>query len=217
MMRLHNLYTSSTSYRVRIALNLKGIQWDYIPVDLYGGAHRSAEFTAISPGRCVPVLDLGEGGNAGLLTQSMAILEYLEETYPEPPLLPTDPLGRARVRAIANAIACDIHPINNLRVLQYLDSVLRVTPEQKSAWYEHWIAEGLGAVERMLAGDPGTGRFCHGDAPTFADLCLVPQVANARRLKCDLSAMPTVVRIEQACLELDAFVRAQPHLQPDAR
>lgn len=212
-MKLHNLHTSSTSYRVRIAFNLKGVPYEYIGIDVYAGKHREAPFTQISPSRSVPVLEL-DGGE--LLTQSMAVLEYIEETWPQPPLLPADALGRARVRALANVVACDMHPVNNLRILQYLDNVLMVSPQQKSAWYAHWIAEGLSALERMLANDPRTGRYCHGDAPTFADLCLVPQLANARRLECDLAPYPSVVRIEQTCLELEAFSKAQPHLQPDA-
>jgi maleylacetoacetate isomerase len=160
----------------------------------------------------VPTLE--DGGHH--LIQSLAIIEYLEETRPQPALLPRDPVERARVRALAQAIACDIHPINNLRVLAYLTKTLGVSEEAKDAWYRHWVEEGLRAFEAMLVRDPATGRFCHGDSPTLADICLVPQVANARRFKCDLSACPTVERIVAECGKLDAFVRAAPGNQPDA-
>jgi len=150
------------------------------------------------------------------LGQSMAILEYLEETHPNPPLLPVDARQRARVRSIAQFIACDIHPLNNLRVLKYLKHELKVDDEARNAWYRHWVEQGLAAVEGMLAGHSATGRYCHGDQPTFADLCLVPQVANARRFNCDISTMPTIASIDAACAELPAFQQAAPGSQPDS-
>lgn len=161
----------------------------------------------------MPALVTDEGA---VLTQSLAIIDWLEETYPEPPLLPANALGRARVRSVALAIACDIHPINNLRVLNYLTNTLGVSDEQKNGWYRYWIDTGFEALERRLAREPGTGRFCHGDAPTLADICLVPQVANARRYKMDLAPYPTITRIDAACQALPAFAAAVPERQPDA-
>jgi maleylacetoacetate isomerase/maleylpyruvate isomerase len=213
-MKLYTYFRSSAAYRVRIALNLKGLPWEAVPVHLVrgGGEQRLPAYLALNPAGLVPTLE-----DEGLvLTQSLAIIEYLDETRPEPPLLPGSAAERARIRAIAQAIACDLHPLNNTRVLQYLKRELGVSEEQKSAWYRHWIALGLAAVEAMLAKDPRTGRFCHGDTPTLADCCLVPQVFNARRFDCDLTAMPTVRRIAEACEALDAFRRAAPDSQPDA-
>lgn len=213
-MRLHTYFRSSAAYRVRIALNLKGLDYEAVPVHLVrgGGEHRQLAYLGLNPAGLVPALeDQGQ-----VLTQSLAIVEYLEETHPQPALLPAAALDRARVRAIAQAIACDIHPVNNLRVLQYLTRELGASEEQKNAWYRHWIGVGLQAVEAMLAGDACTGAFCHGDTPGLADCCLVPQVFNARRFGCELSAMPTVLRIADHCAGLEAFRRAAPEAQPDA-
>lgn len=213
-MKLHTYFRSSAAYRVRIALNLKGLDYEAVPVHLVrgGGEHRQPAYLGLNPAGLVPALeDQGQ-----VLTQSLAIVEYLEETHPQPALLPVAALDRARVRAIAQAIACDIHPVNNLRVLQYLTRELGVSEEQKNAWYRHWIGVGLQAVEAMLAGDARTGAFCHGDTPGLADCCLVPQVFNARRFGCELSAMPTVLRIADHCAGLEAFRRAAPEAQPDA-
>ena len=213
-MKLHTYFRSSAAYRVRIALNLKGLDYEAVPVHLVrgGGEHRQPAYLGLNPAGLVPALeDQGQ-----VLTQSLAIVEYLEETHPQPALLPAAALDRARVRAIAQAIACDIHPVNNLRVLQYLTRELGVSEEQKNAWYRHWIGVGLQAVEAMLAGDARTGAFCHGDTPGLADCCLVPQVFNARRFGCELSAMPTVLRIADHCAGLEAFRRAAPEAQPDA-
>jgi maleylacetoacetate isomerase len=213
-MKLHTYFRSSAAYRVRIALNLKGVDYEAVPVHLVrgGGEHRQPAYLGLNPAGLVPALeDQGQ-----VLTQSLAIIEYLEETHPQPALLPAAPLDRARVRAIAQAIACDIHPVNNLRVLQYLTRELGADEVQKSAWYRHWIGVGLQAVEAMLAGDARSAAFCHGDTPGVADCCLVPQVFNARRFGCDLSAMPTVLRIADNCAGLEAFRRAAPEAQPDA-
>ncbi|MGB3289387.1 MAG: maleylacetoacetate isomerase [Burkholderiaceae bacterium] len=213
-MKLYSYFRSSAAYRVRIALNLKGLAYETVPVHLLkdGGQQLSDDYRTLNPTALVPTLvdgDLAVG-------QSMAILEYLEETHPAPALLPADAQGRARVRAIAQTIACDIHPLNNLRVLKYLKHQMAVGEEAKNEWYRHWIAQGLSAVEAMLAASPRTGRFCHGDQPTFADLCLVPQLFNARRFGCDESAYPTIVRIDAACAGIDAFQRAAPANQPDS-
>lgn len=209
-MKLFGYFRSSAAYRVRIALNLKDIEAEHAFVHLRKGEQAAPDYAALNPQHLVPTLVDGDA----VLTQSLAIIEYLDETHPEPPLLPADPAGRARVRSIAQAIACDIHPINNLRVLKYLVGPMGVTEEEKDEWYRHWIAVGLGAVERMLAA--GTGRFCHGDAPGLADACLVPQVFNAERFGCDLTAFPTVTRITAACRALPAFAAAEPERQPDA-
>ena len=211
-MKLWTYFRSSASYRARIALALKGLPYEHAPVHLVRGEQLTPEFRAISPQGVVPALeDAGQ-----VITQSMAIIEYLEETHPDPPLLPRDPAGRARVRAIALTIACDTHPLNNLRVLKYLTGTLGVSDVDKGAWYQHWTAAGLSAVERLVAGDPRTGRFCHGDAPTIANVCLVPQLFNARRFGCPVDAYPTLVRIEAACQALPAFRDAAPANQPDA-
>ncbi|MDQ8032066.1 MAG: maleylacetoacetate isomerase [Bordetella sp.] len=213
-MQLYGYFRSSAAYRVRIALNLKGLAYESVPVHLVkdGGQQLSETYRALNPAALVPTL-VDEGAALG---QSMAIIEYLDETRPEVPLLPSDPLGRARVRGIAQAIACDTHPLNNLRVLKYLKHELKVSEDAKNGWYRHWVAVGLEAVERMLAASEATGRFCHGDTPTLADLCLVPQVYNARRFDCDLSAYPTIERIDAACNAVKAFIDAQPQNQPDA-
>lgn len=213
-MQLYTYFRSSAAYRVRIALNLKGLAYEAVPVHLLrtGGEHRQKDYLAINPAALVPAL----ADDIHVLTQSMAIIEYLDETRPQPPLLPGSALERARVRAIAQAIACDIHPLNNLRVLKYLKRELGVSEEQRDAWYRHWVEFGLEAVEAMLAGDVRTGLFCHGDTPTLADCCLVPQVFNALRLGCRMDQLPVISRIVERCETLDAFRRAAPENQPDA-
>jgi maleylacetoacetate isomerase/maleylpyruvate isomerase len=214
-MKLHTYFRSSAAYRVRIALNLKGLQAEMAPVHLLkdGGEQFGAAYDALNPQHLVPTLE----DDGMVLAQSLAIIEYLDETHPAHPLLPNDPRGRARVRALSQAIACDIHPINNLRVLKYLSDRLNVTPEQKNDWYRHWVALGLEALERQLASDPATGRFCHGDSPTMLDCCLVPQLYNARRFACDLAPYPTVTAIAARCEELQAFADAAPERQADAQ
>ena len=213
-MKLYGYFRSSAAYRVRIALNLKGLAYDHAGVHLVrdGGEQFGAEFLALNPQAQVPAFK--DGG--AVLTQSLAILEYLEETHPEPALLPGDAIERARVRALALAIACDIHPLNNLRVLNYVSGTLAQSDEARAAWYRHWVESGLAAVEALVVGHPMTGTFCHGDAPGFADLCLVPQIANARRYDCDLTQCPELVRIDAACATLPAFIAAAPQNQPDA-
>ncbi|MDN2715455.1 maleylacetoacetate isomerase [Janthinobacterium sp. SUN120] len=215
-MKLYTYFRSSAAYRVRIALNLKGIAYDSIPVHLLqdGGQQLLPAYRAVNPSALVPALD----DDGAILTQSLAMLEYLEETRPGVPLLPADPLERARVRALALAIACDAHPLTNLRVLKYLKGTLGLSDEVKQEWYRHWMAEGLAAVEALLAqGDPsGTGLFCHGDSPTMADCCLVPQVFNALRFAIDLAPYPRVARIHAHCAGLPAFIAAHPSQQPDA-
>ncbi|PWC53487.1 maleylacetoacetate isomerase [Azospirillum sp. TSO22-1] len=212
-MKLHNYHLSSASFRVRIALNLKGLPFTYVSHHLRRAEHRSEAFLRLNPQGLVPALELDDGA---VLTQSMAIVEFLDEAHPEPPLLPRDLHGRARVRALAQAIACDIHPINNLRVLQYLETPLGHDQATRDAWYRHWVAAGFDGLERELAGHPATGRFCHGDAPTLADICLVPQVFNAKRFAVDLGPYPTVRRIHGVCLDLPAFADAAPEKQPEA-
>ncbi|MCX7156421.1 MAG: maleylacetoacetate isomerase [Rhodocyclales bacterium] len=213
-MKLYNYFRSSASFRVRIALALKGLDYEYVPVHLVkeGGQQFADEFKAMNPAALVPVLD----DDGIVLTQSLAIIEYLDETRPQPPLLPADAVGRARVRALALAIACEIHPLNNLRVLGYLSKTLGVSEEQRNTWYRHWVETGLATLETMLAKDPRTGSCCHGDTPTLADVCLVPQIFNAQRFKARLDHVPTVVRIHQHCLTLPAFAQSVPALQPDA-
>jgi maleylacetoacetate isomerase len=210
--KLYDYFRSSAAYRVRIALNLKGLTPEREFVHLRRGAQRGDDYLAVNPHGLVPALVTDDGR---VLTQSLAIVEYLDETFPSPPLLPPDVAGRARVRGIAQAIACDIHPIDNLRVLRYLLHTVGVEEAQKDAWYKYWIDVGLEALEASLAHDPATGRFCHGDAPTLADICLVPQLANARRVDMDLSPYPTLTRIEAACHALPAFADAAPSQQPD--
>jgi maleylacetoacetate isomerase len=214
-MRLFTYWRSSASYRVRIALGLKGLDCTHEPVHLVrdGGEQHKPAYLSRNPQALVPALELDDGQ---VLTQSLAIMDYLEEAYPTPPLLPADAVGRARVRGLAQAIACEIHPLNNLRVLGYLGQSLGADADQRAAWYRHWVGLGLTAVESMLAGSPETGRFCHGETPGLADCCLVPQLYNARRFDCDLDAFPTVLRIEAACLALPAVRAAAPEAQPDA-
>jgi len=212
-MKLYDYFRSSAAYRVRIALNLKGIAPEREYVHLRKGAQRSEDYLALNPQGLVPALVTDDGR---VLTQSLAIIEYLDETVPLPQLLPGGAAERARVRALALAVACDIHPIDNLRVLRYLVQTVGVEEAQKDAWYKYWIDVGLEALETALARDPATGRFCHGDSPTLADVCLVPQLANARRVDMDLSPYPTLMRIEAACLALPPFANAAPARQPDA-
>ncbi len=213
MITLYGYFRSSAAYRVRIALNLKGLAYEQAPVNLVKGEQRSGDNLARNPQGLVPVLVTDDSTQ---LTQSLAICEYLDEHHPEPPLLPADAEGRARVRSLAQLIACEIHPLNNLKVLKYLVRELKVDDDAKLAWYRHWIAEGFSALEARLANEPGTGTFCHGDTPTLADICLVPQVFNAERFECDLSAYPTLQRITKRCRELETFARAAPGEQPDA-
>jgi maleylacetoacetate isomerase len=210
-MELFNYFRSSASYRVRIALAHKGLRYDYRSVHLVNNEQFSDSYAALSAARLVPVLKDGDA----TLSQSLAIIEYLDETHPEPPLLPADALGRARVRALAYDVACEIHPLNNLRVLRYLVNDLKLSEDDKNRWYRHWVETGLEAIERQLS-DPRTGRFCHGDAPTLADVCLVPQIFNAQRLACKLDHVPRVVKVFDACMALPAFDSTQPMKCPDA-
>jgi maleylacetoacetate isomerase/maleylpyruvate isomerase len=209
-MKLFNYFRSSASYRVRIALALKGLDYDYIPVHLVKREHLDDSYAAVSASRLVPTLQDGDA----LLSQSLAIVEYLDETHPQPPLLPADALGRARVRAIAQDIACEIHPLNNLRVLRYLTHDLKLSEDDKNRWYRHWVESGLESVERQLVAQPA--RYCHGDTPTLADLTLVPQIFNAQRFHCRTEHVPQVMRVFDACMQLDAFSKTQPSACPDA-
>jgi maleylpyruvate isomerase len=212
-MKLYDYFRSSAAYRVRIALNLKGQDPSREFVHLRKNAQRGDDYLAVNPQGLIPALVTDAGQ---VLTQSLAIIAYLDEMYPAPPLMPGTPVERARVRSIALEIACDIHPLNNLRVLLYLKNTLGVSDEQKDAWYKYWVDVGLEALETRLARDPATGRFCHGDAPTLADICLVPQMANARRMNVDVTPFSTLARIEAACNALPAFADAAPSKQPDA-
>ncbi|WP_445392478.1 maleylacetoacetate isomerase [Stenotrophomonas pavanii] len=211
---LYTYWRSSAAYRVRIGLELKGLAWEARPVHLVrdgGEQHRDA-YRALNPQQQVPTL-LHEGH---VLTQSLAILEYLDERFPQVPLLPADAAGRARVRALAQLVACDIHPINNLRVMQYLERSLQLPADARTQWTLHWIAEGFAAMEALLPNSRDTGAFCHGDRPGLADICLLPQLYNAHRFGLDLAPYPTLRRIEAACQALDAFDRARPEHQLDA-
>ncbi|MGK8890506.1 maleylacetoacetate isomerase [Burkholderia gladioli] len=212
---LHGYFRSSASYRVRIALNLKGLDYTQLPVHLLrgGGEQLGEAYRRIHSDGLVPAL---VDGDAPPLLQSLAIVEYLDECYPEPPLLPAAAADRAYVRSVAQQIACEIHPLNNLRVLGYLKSTLGVSDEQKSAWYAHWIGNGFAALERRLAAEPRVGRFVCGDTPGLADLCLVPQVWNARRFAIALDDYPTLVGLDERAAALPAFARAEPSRQPDA-
>ena len=212
-MQLYNYFRSSASYRVRIALALKGLPYDYVPVHLVKKEQHAAAYSALNAAQLVPLLVDSEEH----LSQSIAIIEYLDETHPAPPLLPGTPAERARIRAIAQDIACEIHPLNNLRVLRYLVHDLKVGDDDKNRWYRHWVEQGLAVVERRLADHPATGRFCHGDVPTLADCVLVPQIHNAQRFDCRLDHVPTVMRIFERCMQLDAFARTQPSACPDAQ
>ena len=212
--KLYTYFRSSAAYRVRIALNLKGLPFESIPVHLLreGGAQHSVDYVRLNATHLVPTLVDG----ALAMGQSMAIIEYLDEVYGAPPLLPADPPGRARVRALSQSIACEIHPLNNLRVLQYLEHELKIDESAKAKWYQHWITLGFTALESMLEKSSDTGVFCHGNSPTMADCCLIPQIANARRFNTPLDAFPQIRRIETACLAMPEFERAAPENQPDA-
>ncbi|KAF1708926.1 maleylacetoacetate isomerase [Pseudoxanthomonas kalamensis DSM 18571] len=211
---LHSYWRSSAAYRVRIGLNLKGLDYGIAPVHLLqdGGRQHDPDYAAMNPQQLVPTLQHGHR----TLLQSLAILEYLDEVFPAPPLLPATARERVRVRALAQLVACDIHPLNNLRVLQYLQREIGIDDTARDGWARHWMQSGLAAMEALLVEDPGTGDFCHGQTPGMADCCLVPQLYNARRFGMDLVSWPTLVRIEQACLALPAFEAARPENQPDA-
>ena len=210
-MILYGYGLSSASYRVRIALALKDLQYTSVIKNLRSGEHRLSDFLQINVQGFVPALKVDEGV---VLTQSVAIIEYLDELYPNPPLLPAEPLARARVRAITQAIASDIHPLNNLRVLRYLEEKLILDKQTRDAWYRHWVAVGFDALERWLERDAATGRFCHGNSLTMADVCLVPQVFNARRFSVDMNSFPRILAIDSACRELPAFRSAAPEAPP---
>ena len=213
-MKLYTYFRSSAAYRVRIALAIKGLSPQMIPVHLLrdGGEQKSPAYLALNPQGLVPALE-DEGK---LITQSLAICEFLDQSYPSPPLMPVDAVARARVRAIVLAIACEIHPLNNLRVLNYLTGTLGLSDAQKRTWYHHWIALGFSALERQLSTEAATSVFCHGDTPTLADVFLVPQMANARRFDLDLSPYPTLLHIDATCCKLPAFIAAAPQNQADA-
>jgi maleylacetoacetate isomerase len=207
--KLYTYFRSSAAFRVRIALNLKGLAYEPLFVHLAKGEHRKPEYAAVNPQALLPTLVLDDGAR---LTQSLAIMEYLEEKHPRPALLPKHALGRARVRSLANLVASEIHPLNNLRTLQHLRRALGQNEEQINAWYRHWVADGLAKLEAELKNDP----FCYGDSPTVADCCLVPQIFNAQRYQCDLAPYPRTMRVFERCMSLEAFDRAQPAKQPDA-
>ncbi|MEO8249887.1 MAG: maleylacetoacetate isomerase [Burkholderiales bacterium] len=210
-MKLYNYFRSSASFRVRIALALKGLPYEYVSVHLAKGEQQKPGFAAMSADRLVPLLELPDGTR---ISQSMAIIEYLDETHPESPLLPADALGRQRVRALAQSIACEIHPLNNLRVLKYLVRELKVSDEAKNDWYKHWCRDGLEAFERQLAQLP-EGRYSFGDAPTLADCCLVPQIFNAQRFEVDLAGLPRTMAAFEACMKHEAFIQSQWSACPD--
>lgn len=210
-MKLYTYFRSSAAFRVRIALNLKGLAYEPAFVHLARGEHLKPAFAAINPQGLLPTLEV----DGTLLAQSIAIMEYLEETHPRPSLMPGDALSRARIRNLSLIVACEIHPLNNPRVLKYVKNMLGHSQDEVDAWYRHWIADGLAKFEAEL-GKPGTGRHCHGDGPTMADCCLVPQIFNAQRFSCDLKPFPTAMRVFDTCMALEAFDRAQPSRQPDA-
>ena len=212
MMELYSYFRSSTSYRTRIAMNLKGLEYDYISVNLAEDKQLEAAFKAVNPQGLVPVLQVDDLR----LYQSPAILEWLEEVYPNHPLLPKDAAGRMQVRALSAMIGCDIHPLNNRRILQYLRNELTVGEDEVTAWCSRWMSEGFAALEKRLAEDKNRGKFCYGDSPTFADCYLIPQVSSARRFKVDLSLYPNIVEIDTHCRTLKAFADADPMMQPDA-
>jgi maleylacetoacetate isomerase len=210
-MKLYGYFRSSAAFRVRIALNLKGLSYDTAPIHLRRNDQSKSDYRSVNPQGLVPTLE--DGGET--LIQSMAILEYLDEVHPQPPLLPKQPADRARVRALADIVACDIHPINNLRVLRYLTRELGHDEAAIAKWYNHWITAGFEALEPLLAQDARTGDFCHGGSPGLADIALVPQVVNAERYRLDLARFPTLVRIYESCMRLQPFIAAQPRNQPD--
>jgi maleylacetoacetate isomerase len=212
-LKLYTYFRSSAAFRVRIALNLKGLAYQPAFVHLAKGEHRQPSYAAVNAQALVPTLELDDGTR---LNQSLAIIEYLETLRPQPALLPSEPLARARVRALALLVACEIHPLNNLRVLQHLKRALGQSEESVKAWYQHWVADGLAKFEAELGGGRPRGQFCHGEAPGLADCCLVPQIFNAKRYECDLAPYPETMRMFEACMQLEAFDRAQPAKQPDA-
>ncbi|MDD9719499.1 maleylacetoacetate isomerase [Sulfitobacter sp. PR48] len=209
---LHNYFRSSTSVRVRAALNLKGLSYDYVPLSLLKGEQASAEHLALNPSGLVPTLVTPQGA----LPQSLAILEWLDEVHPEPPLLPADPWGRARVRSLSQIVALDIHPVNNLRILQHLEAEFGVDAAGKAAWFRKWAGAGMQALEARLAAEPETGKFCHGDTVGLADLCLYAQVLNNARFEVDMRNCPTILRIHDNCMAIPALEQATPPYQPDA-
>ena len=213
-MKLYTFFRSSASYRVRIVLNLKGLSYEQAPIHLRrgGGEQFTAAYKAVNPQALVPTLE--DGGR--VLTQSLAIVEYLDEKYPQPPLLPSDPADRALVRSMALVIACEVHPIQNLRVLNHVKKEYNQTDDQVNRWAQHWIDLGLSALEQLIVAQPKRGKFCFGDTPTLADICLVPQLGNARRYGCDLTRYPTLQQIEKTCMALPAFSNAAPEKQPDS-
>jgi maleylacetoacetate isomerase len=208
--KLYTYFRSSAAFRVRIALNVKDLRYEPLFIHLAKGEHRKPEYAKVNPQGLLPTLELDDGIR---VNQSLAIIEYLEDKHPRPPLLPADAVGKARVRGLAQLVACEIHPLNNLRVLQHLKRSLGQSEEQVNAWYRHWIADGLAKLEAQL--DP-KAKFAYGDAPTMADCCLVPQIFNAKRYECDLAPYPTTMRVFEQCMKLEAFDRAQPAKQPDA-
>ena len=212
-MKLYTYFRSSAAFRVRIALNLKGLGYEPRFVHLAKGDHRQPDYLKVNAQGLVPTLVLDDGTR---LNQSLAIIEYLEEKHPHTPLLPKDALGKARVRSLSYLVAAEIHPLNNLRVLQHLKRALGQNQEQIDTWYRYWIADGLAKLEAELAAGKSSGRFCHQDQPTMADCCLVPQIFNAQRYHSDLSAYPTTMRVFEQCMKLEPFDRAQPSKQPDA-
>ena len=211
-MKLYTFFRSSAAFRVRIALNYKGIAYEALPVSLPKNEHKLKRCLAVHPQVLVPALE--DGGN--VYVQSLAVMEYLEETHPLPPLLPANPADRAYVRALAQIIACEIHPLNNLRTLRYIKQRFGLDEEGVNLWYRHWIAEGLGGLEAYIAGAKSSGKYCYREQITLADCCLVPQVFNAQRYQCDLAPYPVIMRIFAECMKLDAFIAAQPSRQPDA-
>jgi maleylpyruvate isomerase len=213
-MKLYSYFRSSAAYRVRIALNLKGLAFEYAPIHLLrdGGQQLKPDYRELNPDGIVPTFIDGDN----VLTQSLAIIEYLDETHPEPALLPGTPLDRAFIRSVALQIACEIHPVDNLRILKYLKHTLKVGDEAKDTWYRHWLESGFESLEKRLANDSRVGKLCFGNTPTLADLCLVPQVYNARRFNLDMSRYPTIERIADHAAQIDAFARAAPGQQPDA-
>jgi maleylacetoacetate isomerase len=212
-MKLYNYFRSSAAFRVRIALNLKGLKYDYVSKAFLKNEHRGADYLAVNPQGLIPALDV----DGTVISQSVAIIEYLDELHPQPPLLPADPLARAQVRSIALAIACDIHPLNNLRVLNYLRQDLAQTDDGVNTWYRHWVGEGFRGLELQVAKHSSARRHCFGDSLSLADVCLVPQMYNARRFNCDLTPFPTLVAISTHLESLPAFDTARPEVQPDAK
>jgi maleylacetoacetate isomerase len=215
-MKLYNYFRSSASFRVRIALNLKGLAYEYVPVHIAKGEHAQEAYAALSADKLVPLLEI----DGQRLSQSLVIIEYLDERFPQARLVPQDPVARAQVRALAQSIACEIHPLNNLRVLKYLTKNLSVSEDAKNTWYRHWTREGLESFERQLASiqpGAGPGSFCFGSAPTLADCCLVPQIFNAQRFDTNLDGLPRTMAAFDACMQLEAFAQAQPSRCPDAQ